>query len=366
MNRNNSANNPIIDLLIELFSPASSFIYTAVGAVLSTILAMQLTTAGEITHINLLYFILGIWIFFGLVAFLINYSSIKPAKCKINNLEESLIEKESIIKEQKAQLKDEMHMIAGKYGEFSNFIKDGKITGFLSKIVNNFTYLDAIQVHSFNIRIDEEFLMYKLVYDNGYVKEGININNINQQYYKVDKDIYRKFKRTIDYYKIYLDSVDEEIVNRIIDDAVDILGDIANNYTPEHIRIFDILLSIIESLNPDEDLDGINDLSIEPNDQQLEDDGTEIIVSNSDESINFKRTGILGSILMNKDYMYDYEKINNSKIHRKYFSFPDEFDNENKIITFIINTNSGANITQRRLIEDIILYYEKLRKSYFE
>lgn len=366
MNKNNSVNDPILDLIMEVFSPASSFIYTAVGAVLSTILAMELTNDNKITYINLLYFILGIWIFFGIVAFLINYSSIKPAKCKIDHLEECLIQKNAIIKEQKDQLENEMAMIAGKYGEFSGFIKKEKITNILSKIVNKFTYLDSIQVHSFNMRVDEDFLTYKLIYDNGYVKEGVNINTIDQQYYKVNKRIYRKFKRTIDDYKTYLDSIDKEIVNRIINDAVDVLSDIANDYTPEHLRIFEILLSIIEDLNPEEYLEGISDLSISYDKEEKGDDDTANIVINSEEITEFKRTGILGSILMNKDYMYDYEKINNLKMNRKYFSFPDEFDNENKVITFIINSNSEANISQERLINDVILYYEKLRKIYFE
>lgn len=375
MNKNNSDDKSIINFIIGLFNPSSPLIYTSIGAVLSTILAMKLTNNGEITHINLLYFVLGIWIFFGVSVCLINYAIIKPDKSKIDNLEEYIIEKDTIINEQKLQLKDEMYMIAGKYGEFSTFIKKEKMTNFLSKIVNNFTYLDSIQVHSFNIRVDEDFLKYKLTYDNGYVKEGANVNTINQQYYKVNKDIYRRFKRTIDYYKIYLDSVDEEVVNRIINDAVDILSDIADDYTSEHLRIFDILLSIIESLSSDEYLEGISDLLLsdevqeeQVSNEEQEESGNdaEIIIENSSEIIDFKRTGILGSILMNKDYMYDYEKINNSKIHRKYFSFPDGFDDENKIITFIINSNSGANTTQERLINDVILYYEKLRESYFE
>ncbi len=256
-----------------------------------------------------------------MATFLINYSSIKPAQYKIKSLEERLKEKDNTIKEQRLQLKDEMYMIAGKYGDFSNFIKQEKVTDFLGKIVNNFTYIEAIQVHSFNMMVDDESIVFKLIYDNSYAKEGVSINNINQQYYKVNKYIYTNFKRTIDYYKIYLDSFDKEIASSIVDHAVDILIDISDDYTSEHRRIFDILLSIIEDLNPDENIEGINDLSIQEYEQEGDDSSPEIIIENYDEIIDFKRTGILGSILMNADYMYEYEKINNSKMHRKYFHF---------------------------------------------
>ena len=351
--------------LIEFFSPTSSFSLTIIGAVLSTLLAIKFSGQdGEALFIV----ILVVWIIFGATLFVIKYVIIEPLNAKIDKLNTEIRYDEDTIEKQSRQLENQMNAIAGKYGEFGIYIRKNKNVDLMRKLVNNFPYLECVQIHNWSMRVEENNLIFKLTYDNSYVKEGVNINNINQQYYKIDKDIYRQFKRTIDYYKMYKDSLDEELVVTIANDFARILNSIPNNYTPEYDRIISIIIRILESILPRQAFESI----FNSNSSYIDNDNTdnEVGYENNQDSIDeadetervieYKRTGILGAILMNSDYMYEYEKRNESKLYRRYFSFLDRLDNENKIITFVINSNSGENVTYQRLLREVVSYYECL------
>lgn len=397
----------LFKFIIEFLSPTSSFVFTIIGAVLSTLLAIKFS--GE-AGAKLFALVLVIWLIFGITIFAIKYVEIEPLNTKMENLNKELEYKKITIDKQEKQLENQMYAIVGKYGEFGSFIKKNKSTELMRKLVNNFTYLESVQIHDWNIRVDDDNLTFKLTYDNGYVKEGININNINQQYYRVDKNIYKRFKRAIDYYKMYQDSLDEELTKRIVNDFTMILSDMPENYTPEYDRMIDIIMTILENILPSEVLDDIynvnssyiksdvkptdtdednnlenksetsrcmqdNNINVRsesdnppngPETSQCEQSSnidicSEDVEEESEDNITeYKRTGILGAILMNSDYMYEYDKKNDSKLYRRYFSFLDRLDNENKIITFVINSNSGEKITYQKLLKEVVSYYERL------
>lgn len=344
--------------IIEFFSPTSSFVFTLIGAVLSTLFAIKFS--GD-AGVSLFALILIIWFIFGITVFAIKYVSIEPLYAKVDMLKKELDYSKVTIEKQEKQLENQMYAIVGKYGEFGVHIKKNKSKDLMRKLVNNFTYIECVQIHDWSMRVEEENLVFIIKYDNSYVKEGVDINNINQQYYKVNKNIYRKFKRAIDYYKMYKDSLDDEIVGRISDDFAAILNNIPDNYTPEYDRIINIIVTILESILPEEVLKNIfNANSSYTEIDKGDNESSENIDEEEEKILEYKRTGILGAILMNSDYMYEYEKSDESKLYRKYFSFLDKLDNENKIITFVINSNSGENITYQRLLKDVVSYYECL------
>ena len=72
------------------------------------------------------------------------------------------------------------------------------------------------------------------------------------------------------------------------------------------------------------------------------------------------RTGILGSILSNEDYLYDYEKNNDLKSNRSYVTFNDLIDREGASVTLVISTNTVRKIEQKQIVEDVTTYYYNL------
>lgn len=361
--------------IIEFFSPTSSFVLTIIGAVLSTLLAVKFS--GQ-AGVKLFAIILAIWVIFSATFFVIKYVQIQPLNEQIESLNEKIKYDKDTIEKQSRQLENQMNAIAGKYGEFGIYIRKNKNKDLMKKLVNNFPYLECVQIHNWNMRVEDNNLIFKLTHDNSYVKEGVNINNINQQYYKIDKEIYKQFKRAIDYYKNYKDSLDNELIERITSDFTRILNNIPSNYSPEYDRIISIIIEILKSILPEEDFESIFNNSssyIDNENNNISNDNTENEISHesgqdsvdeeeeTDRVMEYKRTGILGAILMNSDYMYEYEKNDGSKLYRRYFSFLDRLDNENKIITFIINSNSGENVTYQRLLTEVVSHYECLYEN---
>lgn len=70
---------------------------------------------------------------------------------QIDNLEKSLLEKETIIKQKNEQLQNSSAIIMNKYGEFHQFKTSTMFYEILQEFVNNMGTVDSAQIYSYSI-----------------------------------------------------------------------------------------------------------------------------------------------------------------------------------------------------------------------
>lgn len=326
---------------------ASSILYTVIGAIFSTILAVYFVEDNKITNVHLLEFILLIWVISGICYLFIDFIIINPKNKEIEDLKRTVEINKEIIGEQKRFLEGNMSVIEGKYGEFSRYINKDKHIDFIKKVTEHFGYLEAIQVHSWSCRVSNNSVIYKISNDYSYTKENININTIDQQYYTIDKEVFEKFDTIVNIYINNSKDMNEVICNLIIDESLKILRLISQDNRIEHLRIAEIILDILEDI-VDED--------------KMEEILKEIDEEKNENILDKYRTGILGTILTGIDYKYDYGKENDTKISRTYFTFTDKYDNDNKVITCVMNKNVKR--SDEVILNEMVSYYEDLYKKY--
>lgn len=344
MNRNKKS---LVKFISSHVTTASSILYTVIGAIFSTILAFYFIEDDKITNINLLKFILLIWVIFGVGYLFIDFIIISPKNKEIEDLKQVVEINKAIIGEQKKILQGNMSVIEGKYGEFSRYINKDKNIDFIKRVTEHFGYLEAIQVHSWSCRVSDNSVVYKISNDYSYTKENININTIDQQYYTIDKDIFEKFDTIIGIYVNNSEDMNETICNLIIDESLEILRLISGDKRIEHLRISEIILDILEDIGEEDEI------------QEILKDIDEVEHENI---LDKYRTGILGTILTGRDYKYDYGKENDTKISRTYFTFTDKYDSDNKVITCVMNKNVKR--SDEAILNEMISYYEDLYKKY--
>lgn len=326
------------NFLINLFHPYSPLVTLVVGGLVSSYV--------NIVELPLNYILIGLGIWFIIACtyqiLLHIFLKLKEEQLKIEMENESL---KSIIKEKDREIDRNIGLIEARYGEFSKYLMQERYITLANKIVTNFPQVDSVQIYDYSIGINTKDVEIKINYNSGYEYEGININVLKQKYYNIEKSIYLEL---LDIQKMYnklmessLDKMDK-MRDIFIDDSFSLLNKLTNNKNPVNQRIFIITVEMLNNIDNGQDY-GIlleNDLD------------------------NCVRSGILGSILLNKDYLYYYSKNKSEKAGRTYFSFNDIIEGDNKIITLVIN-GTGMNVTDReQLINQVIDYYEKIYATF--
>lgn len=275
---------------------------------------------------------------------------------QIDNLEKSLLEKETIIKQKNEQLQNSSAIIMNKYGEFHQFKTSTMFYEILQEFVNNMGTVDSAQIYSYSISSSKqknkgEQVVIKLQNVTGYAYEGIDVNQILQTYYPIDKEYYTQFRYILTLWKIvgrgmtnelhsqeYLKYVKE--LDKNMASLFNSLSEILNQATIDNIneheeyynfyRMLTVLHTILFNMN------SINELP------------EKFLTQNEDKSVesflnNGKRTGILGAILLEDLFIFRHSGPS-SKHGRIYVSFPIEFQFKQYCILLTISPDADYNI----------------------
>ena len=222
---------------------------------------------------------------------LIFYEIFEEGKCffKWNNIKNQQIE----------ILKEELNTPSG------DITSEEKIKRFMSEFVDNTNYVDAIQIHSYNFIAEGQNVTIPIKLERQYLRKGKrHYLNAVTNYYEIDLDIFKRFD-------LIKRKYENKSIGRIkvLSDIEELIVDISNNKTEEHIEIYKLLIGTAAKINEyiGEDY-GSEDSAL----QQI---AGSLIQEISD---NEKRTGILGGVLYTTGYLYEYKKGNVLKENRKY------------------------------------------------
>lgn len=274
---------------------------------------------------------------------------------KIKELEKSILEKDN-------QLNQSSGIILNKYGEFARFNRKNRFNEVLESFVNNNDLVDSAQIYKYSSKFNnKDYLNIRLSYEEGYAYDGIEINNILQGYYKIGRKEYTKFKEIVKFWKRILVCGDEYIDKEKKSLEENLLNDIE-----------ELLTQIVEKLQKIESKDRIEEADYTMyavasllirllwwNNDEIS--AFENIVSNSEIDSylkNGKRTGVLGSILLEDSYIFKHEGKSLKK-DRFYFTFHLEVYGQNYIVLFAIAEDEITetdkwNIIFENLKEDFI------------
>lgn len=224
---------------------------------------------------------------------------------------------------------------------------------FMKKFVVSNDNIDAIQIYDYSMFSEQGKVMIYLGFDKQYIKEKKRVSlNAITNYYNIDLDIFNKFHNILNLYNNY-DGNGEDLLRKIYD----LMDIILNNETSEHIRIYKIIYNMASEIN--EEIESqLNNSTV------IENAVLEYAIEGDNYNDNL-RTGIMGAILMADGYIYTYQKEKQSKVERKYYSFCDSINNnDKKIITFILDTNLSLNNDIDSLLEEILDNYEDYKQQF--
>lgn len=365
--KNNPVGRVLQALVTLIFYPLSPCMILLVGWILTLIV----TDANEsfpkpiywcLIHRQVLIFVLAIWF---IIAFLIQYTSsrINDYKTKVSSLEEE-------IKEQKRLLNTSSGIILNKFGEFGRFKRIAMFEEAMKTIVDNSSMIDSAQLYQYSVLSEgKKYTVIKLNSVSGYAQEGVVINSILQTYYKLKKDDYNRFKDVLSIWKQLIFSNrnnmswnERERKNAIFaDESMELFSDLKN--VLNHISSTDLheddgeiyyntyrmLTVLYQLMNPSDDINRLPSLLSKT-------DGVE------SELHNGKRTGILGSILIEDSFMFRNTGIS-SKNGRLYIAFTVEIFEQNYCILFTVGATQMEYIRSKQQLKEEC---ERLKKRFVE
>lgn len=325
------------DFFAKMLNPYSPIIVLVVGGLVSSFVNVVEISLGLILYGLSLWFVIA-------CGYQIHTSIADRLQDEIKKAKKEIDKYKNIVEEKDSQIKRNVGLIEARYGEFSEYLKKEKYRVLSEKIVKKFSYIDSVQIYEYTIGAKNGDVEIKIKYDMGAEYEGININIIKQKYYIIDKIIYLEF---LCVQKLYNDLISsglhktDKMKEVFIEKVFNLLEKLSDDYTAVNYRIFILLVEMLK------EIDKSNYYG-------------ELIENNKDDSF---RSGILGSILSNRDYMYYYNKDKSEKFGRTYFSFNDIIEGENKIVTLVINNHTIDREHIEELIREVIAYYENLYNS---
>lgn len=294
----------------EGLNPVNSFLSMIVGAILSTLLANF--NSNPVT--NILSILLLVWL-----AYSLYYSwkqwIIRPLKEEIEKKEKQLIREKEVSESLRGEIKRNIGLIEGKYGEFSEYLKKERLNKVLKKATLNTQGIEGICVHDFIIRgFDDKVKVTLNEYDK-YFLYDVDINSTTQINYEFNLSHFREF---IDLINLY------EEVNNCEKLTEDILEDKTNNLIKNIINNIcdgdDIILLMIYLLQSQ----NFGCYSIKKDNKYLE-------------ILNNVKTSMIGAVLLNGEVSVNYTGNNIIKKNRAYSSFYHVIEGEQKIVTLVFN-----------------------------
>ena len=231
----------------------------------------------------------------------------------------------------------------------------------LESFVKNNPEIDSIQLYTYSLRKYKKDIIIKISYEEGFADENIDINNILQTYYTIDIDDYKHIKSIVSSWKKVIVS---DISNK---DKKIILEKMFIEISDMFERIYK-KLNNIKSINEIQDKDFNNYRLLTILFRLLGDNKGVTIKTNflsetknhiENYLLNGKRTGVLGSILLEDAFIFRHEGIT-SKHGRLYMCFDLEIYSQNYIILFTIPPYDLEDI------EELLEKLENLKNNFIE
>lgn len=325
--------NPASPLLTLLVGWLFTLYATVPGAELPYIVRFLLE------HKTIIAYAIVLWIFLACVYY---YFS-----CKVKELEREVLTQQTIIQEKNSQLQHSAGIIMNKYGEFLSFKMQEMFRETIKEVVCNVDAIDSAQIYSYSTSIKKEpFLtpevLIKLENITGYASENIDINQILQTYYHINKRHYDKLQNIVHLWKKVASGMSNDISAATLEHNQDTLkGEIKDlfesiynsfiNVTKDHIiqneqlyndyRILTLLYQMASDTNK---VNAVSNLLPEGK-------------RNLEEFLNQgKRTGILGSILLSDTFIFRHAGPS-AKHGRIYVCFPFQCYEKEYCVLFTIS-----------------------------
>lgn len=205
-------------------------------------------------------------------------------------------------------------------------------------------YVESIQVYKVELTNTHECKQIKIDFESGSAKQDIDINSVLQSYYNVPYAIYKKASVFSKYYSSdesvnsieMAESVGKELCSSIVESLNKIEG--VDDIGQYHYEMYRILSSVMPAIDRKSYHSFLENAEIES------------------KLASGKRTGLLGSIILNGLYVFKNQN-SNIKNGRLYMSFPLERD-KNTIILVTLNNNYFGNLEESNMDS----YYNKIMK----
>lgn len=254
--------------------------------------------SGNVTYFQIIYFVYILSVFLIIASYIIN-------------------EKENEIQAIKNRYDREVSTMSGlveaKYGQFSNFIEYERVKDDLGVIVSQIPLIIGFTLHDYSLRLKSDNYEICMQCDISIAQEGYDINTIVKKYYNIKKKIMNMVNELVKEYENRnyerLESI-EKSTNNLIEEM-----EKTDSNNPVYERIELIFLAKYKKLKDKSEFISINDYD------------------------HKKRTGILGTFLLQDEYFYNYNKDKDSKLGRAYMSFNLNVGGKNKIATMILNVD---------------------------
>lgn len=342
-----------------LFAPYSPIITLVIGWLL-TLLVTTVPHENDfprivnwllVNKLTVCWFIIA-WLVIS-IFYTIQEQEIEAKNKKISELKGAIREKES-------QMNQTAGIILNKYGEFAKFNKLNRFAEALKSFVENNEEIDSAQIYKYSYKFTKNDIKIRAFYEQGYAYEEVEINNILQIYYSLDKKDYKSFQDIVLCWKKYLvngnqytkderECLEQSLLNKIKDLLEKLYNSLKDKKRKKQIssRDFDnyrMLTLLVRMLNDNN--------VITETESILPKRGIETYLNTG------KRTGILGSILLQDSFIFKHTG-KNSKYGRLYVCFHIEIYYENYIVLFSIppselDENEDWQIELDRLKDDFI------------
>lgn len=254
-------------------------------------------------------------------------------KEKIKKLQYQIAEKDR-------QIENNSALFYNKYGELAKYNKIQKLNSLLISFVDNNTIVQSAHIYEFRKKVlkksyQKQVIDLKINFLLGYAYEGVEVNGLLQSYYTFPKKTFEQILEIINISKKlslfddtdYLYKLLEEKSEKVIQFIIKILRKIKNENDCKdyHAALYRALLIIIDIIYTDYNSGRVV---------------TRVLENSEIENtlLTRKRTGILGSILLNRTYIFKHVG-SSSKNGRMYVCFPFELQNQNYILLLTLPPN---------------------------
>lgn len=232
-----------------------------------------------------------IWLF---LCVLKNYYD--DIKQKMNNYD-------LIIKEKERQIEITSGVLEAKYGDIADSINRNRLSKILKNTISRYPFVEACHLYNYELHRVNSHVRIKVKFNLGEEQECTGINVIKQNYYDIDKNIFKKINKLSNFedkkkpkdFSCLMDKTFNEIDSSEIHESL-------------KFRLNEIIVFIFCKFFK---MDNIG-------------------FEESENSTKFDsfRTGILGSILTHRGYIYRYQRKKIEKKGRVYFTSPIILDTE--------------------------------------
>jgi hypothetical protein len=302
-----------------MFNPVSPIIILSVGFLLNIIskddiAPKWLKSFSKKDNIDTIFWVIGIWFLLAFIYFLWEKNSNRLNE-QVNSLAKELEKKDR-------QIEYNSGVIFHKYGELAKFNKRQKFYDFLKSLVESNPMIQLAQIYIFSTKISYNKTKIRVNFEEVYAYENVETNGMLQSYFIIPLDIFLDMQEINKLSRVIAEENfdSEEVVDCIYQN----IKDRVDKLTDKILKRLNSLTSIDECEDSDTILYRILLLLIDWV-QSDYDSGTVIekILENEDVKefiLDFKRTGIMGSILRKDIYMFKHSG-KSSKNGRIYVGF---------------------------------------------